>query len=80
MLSLQGFIFLLQSGQFIVLSPKEKLSLSISSLLSLMGSPAIKLTVLTLRLFGLIFCFVQSSWSHHTTHNKGVFIIILFLL
>jgi hypothetical protein len=64
---------------FIIQSPKEKQSVLISFLLSYLGSPALMLTVLTFQLFGLT-VFLLQTWSHHTTHNKGVLIIILFLL
>ena len=53
-----------QGLQIIIQSPKETQFPLISFLLSLMVSPAIKPTVLALLLFGLIFCFVQSSWFY----------------
>ena len=61
---------ILQGLQIIIQSPGEKRSLSISFLLSYLVCSPLMLTVLTLLLFGPIFCFVQSSWSHHKRHYK----------
>jgi hypothetical protein len=41
--------------------------------------PAIKLTMLTLLLIGLVVFLFYQTWSHHISHNKAVYNIILVL-
>ena len=40
--------------------------------------PAIKLTMLTLPLIGLVVFLFYQTWSHHITHYKAVYIIYYF--
>ena len=68
------------SVKFKIQSPKEKQSpLILLCTRPHFCLPAIKLTMLTLLLIGLVVFLFYQTWSHHISHNKAVYNIILVL-
>ena len=66
--------------QIKIQSPKEKQSpLILLCTRPHFCLPAIKLTMLTLLLIGLVVFLFYQTWSHHISHNKAVYNIILVL-